>query len=376
LKQLNKYRCALFVLVLVGNSSCTDSRTGMRRTADAAELEDASSPPDLEDTDLGPADAGEADAEVGDAGDAATDASVDAQPKLSCVTDSECGSEERYCYKYRDWDCGDSELPCYRYNPTSTCAGECRTKSLEGPCRHGSCPTSHFCPIDIHGEQGRCSERLGVGVTCLDSWQCQVGLACDPATKLCTAAPALGRPCTGDFACWGESWCVGGTCRAQSLRGEPCTRGSCGPADHCADPDQYGPEPGVCTEQGAASCITTGCAATQYCDDPDATGPLPGQCLARIADGANCRFDAPWECASGRCDGTGACVPGIADGGPCRSPEGITARCAPGLDCGEDDTCHPPLRLPAGASCRSASQCDSEWCKQGVCTADICVRKE
>jgi hypothetical protein len=386
---------ALLLVALACAIGCSSWDGARPMRGDVGNEMDASGEDPEQDADEEPWDAGEEDGEADATEDAEPlDAAVEAGPL--CFDDSDCQGDEQYCYQQRDWDCdGYAAVMCARYRPGGVCAGECRTKTAAGLCRHGTCPRGYGCPPDIHGTQGSCIRSSGVGGSCLPyTGGCLEGLTCDLSTFTCTAGSSPpGTPCSEDRSCHGDAWCIDGACSAQSKRGEPCTRGSCGPSDYCEDPDGYGPVPGVCVEQSGESCSADACPAGTYCDDADGEGPVKGRCIALIMDYAPCRWGRSHECASGDCSlvsvaigdagvladgGTvdtewkNRCVPAIPEGADCAGPTTGLARCLDGLVCAGDGKCRVPLTVNAGCS-RSpdAIPCaPGLWCSTAT---DTCV---
>lgn len=116
----------------------------------------------------------------------------------------------------------------------------------------------------------------------------------------------------------------------------------------------------------ALSCAEYSARLTFMGDAPLGCDPITGL----VALGGAC--GAPWECASGYCEGVdggveGTCAPLPGAGAPCP-----TGQCADGLRCGATDTCTAPKA--DGEECTSDGECASNGCSDeqgspGVCNA-------
>ena len=155
---------------------------------------------------------------------------------------------------------------CIRANFMSQ-SGTCKAKAgAGGSCSSGGvfifglspeCKGAQVCAglqtgaNDAVVTAGSCAAPQGVGATCypnsnaLGGNGCFVDLVCDPASKKCAAAPAVGKPCiTG--RCATDAYCnASNTCVAKKADGASCTQsdecvgdcnnGTCGtqPDDTC-----------------------------------------------------------------------------------------------------------------------------------------------
>lgn len=116
----------------------------------------------------------------------------------------------------------------------------------------------------------------------------------------------------------------------------------------------------------ALSCDEYSARVTFMGDAPLGCRPITGL----VAAGGACA--APWECASGYCEGVGASGEGTCAPLPDAGAECPTGQCAEGLHCGPDGTC--ATRKADGEACTTDGECASNGCSAelgnpGVCNA-------
>lgn len=145
----------------------------------------------------------------------------------------------------------------------------CQVVALGMRCSaEAACPSWGWtCVQGKDGEQ-RCAEPPGLGESCKPrpaatdgrDWRnqrCQLGLACDPQTQLCIAAPPIGAACV-DLSCAAGLWC--------DVQGQSDPQGICRAApkaagDRCNVEFYYGlggrcPYEFVCLEPGVCTALT------------------------------------------------------------------------------------------------------------------------
>ena len=182
-----------------------------------------------------------------------------------------------------------------------------------------------------------------------------------------TPTLANGDACTAAADCK-SGFCVDSVCCESACTGDclTCagtgTKGSCIPADRGTNPR------GKCLDSGAATCGTDG-----YCDGTGTCEKYPAgvACQTAGCTGSTLTF-------AGRCDGTGVCAAPASQScapfmcgatGQCKTTCAANTDCAPGTFC-VAGSCG---KLPPGASCGAAGDCNSGICAQGVCCSTACT---
>jgi hypothetical protein len=134
----------------------------------------------------------------------------------------------------------------YCKSPASACApgsdegGSCEVGRGVIPWLHSPvCKGNQVCVGDTtitndRGDlstPGTCRTPQGVGGPCVHVSNasqaaflsgCLLGLACDPQTSRCVAAPGVGTPCSREGACAPDAYCLAGTCTALLPDGAAC----------------------------------------------------------------------------------------------------------------------------------------------------------
>lgn len=260
------------------------------------------------------------------------------------------------------------------------------------------CTDPQQCASGICRPEGRCG-RGGVGAVCGNSFtDCQQGLKCLNRAPIpdagfgngtCGPPVVLGGACslrptdTCDTA--RSEVCLAGTCRVPpqytQVEGEECLRAP------------YG-QPAV-PYFGFMGCQPhLGCLATP--------GTIRGTCLPLLAEGQPCEWGSecrnglvcsgfPGTCrarvgAGGPCSGAGArdclgelaCLPAGDGGFTCGARQAVGQQCAgnfqactTGAFCPASGVCTAPAG--AGAACLYDTECASNGCINGVCSAMQCL---
>jgi len=268
--------------------------------------------------------------------------------------------------------------------------------------------TSRVCGTGLYcSATGRCAPRLAVGMTC-SSFRpdpgCVPGTYCDQFTSQCTAQVAPNGACnnTQPGVCSPGQYCNTGVGACQPFLGvnADCTfvsDGACAPGTFCdriPSPDICVAAPGVGLPCRFGGNPDQRCAAGLYCET------LTSTCRARVAAGAACTSTAQCPVGTHYCDQAMVCLPTKEKGGLCRS----VGECNPGLQCASSGVCRPRLPaaapctpgatnvcvedyscdsasavcvklevdIPTGRPCTFSSQCTSNACVGGLCTA-VCV---
>jgi hypothetical protein len=267
----------------------------------------------------------------------------------------------------------------------SVCGGACDGVTPEGcaypdaeqPCRAGACEAGiALLPAACAGD-GTCpDERFQpcAPFVCGDTaclGDCEVHADCAPglfcSAGICGEALPDGDPCGEDAEC-GSGQCVDGVCCASACAGqcEACDvvgfEGQCVPV---ADGVPHGGR-SPCGGIGACAGHCDGLARATCTYPGAATTCQPGRCVDGVASPAAV------------CDGDGACVEGQGSScgaytcgplGRCLEACVDTVDCANGHFC-ESGTC-VPLR-ENGAPCARSTECDSQFCVDGVCCDGAC----
>ncbi|PTL84220.1 hypothetical protein [Vitiosangium sp. GDMCC 1.1324] len=203
----------------------------------------------------------------------------------------------------------------------------------------------------------------GLGAFCAQQEpRCREGLVCSE-NNLCLGAE--GFECSSGDECASHE-CVQGACLTPvSGPGGPCdedvdcARPTVCEADRCLLPDGL-----ACTD--ADLCRSGRCERSR--------------CAPRLAPGGTCQENTdcaePARCLDGRCllpDGAPCtraelCDSGRCEKGTCQAPVGLGEPCTTDRNCREPTRCHQGLCLrPDGTECKSAAQCISGHCDNGLC---------
>ncbi len=304
----------------------------------------------------------------------------------SCTSDSACAAGY-FCAA--SGTCQPQVIKGGACNPASDCkAGGCQ-ECATGHCVDGVCCDS-AC-----GACGACSTAKGAATngTCTNSPAGSAGQpSCTPL--LCGgASPLCPTSCGQDSDCIAGDWCDGsGHCVAQLSNGGACLRGSQCQSGFCAD--------GFCCnnacDMACASCALNGSRGTCL---PVTGSPVGGRSCAGAGStcGGSCNGVSPQcqypgastQCRAPSCT-AGSATPAVGCDGAGSCPAADPVACAPYL-CGTDGKCRSSctgdghcqsdafcsgtsckLKGALGASCASASGCQSGFCADGVCCGKSC----
>ncbi len=250
--------------------------------------------------------------------------------------DTACGGACEQCDGAVDGQCspladGTQIAACGSYlcdGNSGTCPTSCQSS--------GDCVSTSFC----NGKM-ECDGLKGQGATCGDNGECQSnhcvdGVCCDTAcTGTCQAcAAALKASGAGDGVCGDAS---SGTSEAGCTAAPPCGN------------------TGLCAGDG--TCAQTGYGAS--CGAADCTG---SEERARICSGTgSCILDNPVSCA-----------PYVCSGSACGTTCAADSQCTTGYFCNTSSSaCQPKKSL--GEACGGNTQCDSNFCVDGVCCDTSCT---
>ncbi len=282
-----------------------------------------------------------------------------------------------------------------------TCVGQAKDCSnLDDACHHGVC------------SGGTCVAQALTGNACDDGNACTVGDVCQNGT--CVGQP---MDCSNlDDACHTGA-CVGGTCVAQALTGNPCDDGdACTVGDTCQNGTCVGQAKdcsamsdqcndgvcvgGTCTKQprtGNACDDGNACTVGDTCQNGACVGQpkdcsyLSDQCNDGVCVSGTCvqqpRTDDPCDdgdactvgdtCQAGVCQGQpmdcsaydDACHKGACIGGTCVAQPLTGNACDDGNACTVGDTCQNGTCVGQPKDCSYLSdQCNTGVCQGGSCT--------
>ncbi|GEM_PF-2615689 len=242
------------------------------------------------------------------------------------------------------------------------CDGTCKWRAPGGsPCqRNEECYDALACVT------GECAVPLAPGQACTASSECDLGLACDAVTRVCsgyTLQTRVASPCTEDLTiCLSPLRCVGalkssgtiGACQAPPVC--PCA------ATQQCEPTSSGGftckglalENAVCNHatdcQPPLSCVAT--SSGMRCGKLPALGEA---CRVTKANPSPCMF--PLNCLDGTCVEAGASGEACLGWSGCISGgcDPITFLCGPGF--------------ADKAACTAHAACASNTCLRGKCTS-------
>ncbi|HEV3031161.1 MAG TPA: hypothetical protein VG319_05935 [Polyangia bacterium] len=251
---------------------------------------------------------------------------------------------------------------CETYAPETVCiAPSCTGTRRNTP---GTCDGRGTCrPQGVQS----CSPFLCTAGACTQS--CAADADCESG-HACVAGQCgkknLGQPCAADGECVSAT-CVEGVCCDGACAGgcRSCallsTMGHCTPLAVGAVDSK-----GVCTDQGATTCGTNGrCDGIGGCQKyKDGTVCAPESCSGNV-------YTPPSTCtATGQCAPPDSlpCAPYICNGNTCFNGCAIDGDCVAPNVC-NGSSCGKKMR---GASCSTASECQSTFCAQGVCCDTAC----
>lgn len=322
--------------------ACSDD--GERATGDPADVSDVG--------DDGAGDA-EADAPADGSGDSSDDASGDVSDAPDpgtgcelqcdalalCAPDAPSADEIEACVAACEQDlalapesCGEAHESFARCFAERSCDELRQGPPVEGgPCHDEYMEYSRRCFLDA---LPTCRARGEFGDPCESGESCAAGLACDPESSACVAAPGEGEPCADGVLCGAGLACDFGTgvCGSIPGDGEPCALGPSGPVV-CAD---------------GLACLAS------------STGPFEAVCTSLPGDGETCSIDN--RCAAGLgCDFS-------PEGSLCRPLRGVGGRCEADHICEDGTYCEfseleCTAYLEVGAPCNDGNECGP----QGSC---------
>ncbi|MBI5509046.1 MAG: fibro-slime domain-containing protein [Deltaproteobacteria bacterium] len=293
-------------------------------------------------------------------------------------------------------DCGGSCGPC----PTGDgCAlpSDCASGVCAGTCQAPTCADG----VHNDGETGvdcgfaACAVACGVGGGCSNDWDCLTH-SCDLAGDRCvdpTCTDGRHNGVETGLDCGGPSCGACGTNGGCSL-GRDCASGVCTgntcQAPTCSDGVQNGTETGAdcggsCVSSDAKSCAAGGgcllvadCQSGLLCILDVCSPPACANLALDVANGetdVDCGGPSCPECVDGQgCDVGTDCTSRVCTSNTCRPPscvpaDGVKNGNESGLDCGGGGC----PQCGTGATCRSASDCQSGVCPAGTCLAPRCV---
>jgi len=283
-----------------------------------------------------------------------------------------------------DNECGyaNGDGPCTGANADSVCRSTiCATTGPNmGKCE--ACVTDSQCPSTAP----HCSTTTNTCIQCTSAAQCSGGTPiCDSTSSTCVACSGDAGSGTPDACSAGSPFCF----LSGSMAGE------CG---KCAtNTDCQGHTGNICNTT-TGLCVT-GCLSDTDCPSGDwcnGTAPATGMCVPKLSNGTVLPSTPASVATCTAAVGTRVCVSGVCDtkdntcgyaagDGPCsnanecRSDNCVAAsmNCEPPGFCTGDSACSPAdfcnssgactPKLPSGAACTGADQCQSAACDQGVC---------
>ncbi len=267
----------------------------------------------------------------------------------TCATDAQCGANA-YC---------SAQSTCLpRKTPGASCnpATECRTAGCR-VCTTGQCSDGVCCDSACGGACDVCTVALGALAdgTCTFAPEGYGGapscgaLACTGTSSACPAT------CLSDAQCASSRYCsAAGECVVRKTKGASCNTSA-----------------GVdCLKGGCRACANGACSDGVCCDSAcDGACDVCKASLGASSDGTctTAAVGSPGSpsCGAKVCDGAGAACPG---------------KCAKDADCASGSFClvasgECVSEQPNGASCTTATQCQSRSCVDSVCCDRACNAK-
>ena len=283
-----------------------------------------------------------------------------------------------------------SQAPGYQSGDELSCDG------LDNDCDGAT--DEAFVYVDADGAEAAVGGECGLGlcagglVVCADPKSATCSSLGDAAPEVCDG---VDQDCDGavDDGCDddGDGWCdedlsfVGaspacpqgaGDCDDQEGSTHPEALEPCNLVDDDCDgstDEDFVGCPGATCAGGAGGWFATGAAA---CEDGGCVTPPPASCglhaCAGDVCGAECGGDEDCVAAAHCVEGSGGCVPDVADGGPCEEPSDCqSGHCQNGSCCADGDCCSQPADCPAGWAAEPA--CDEVATCQGSRLDAVCV---
>jgi hypothetical protein len=265
----------------------------------------------------------------------------------------------------RDGKC-DGAGACRSYPDGSICsAGACQGTAVVGAkiCAGGQCvmgPPTGCSPYGCDASTGLCHTSCSSATQC-DARACMSGS--------CGKKP-LGATCSGNADC-SSDFCADGVCCNLQCNGPCVSCNQVGRTGECTPVAAGNPDPhGVCKPEAKETCGRSG-----LCNGL-------GGC-AKFAQGTDCRAAT---CTNGSetpmstCDGEGvcqastpiACAPFQCGATSCRIS---CTEATQATDCVAPNVCQNGScgKRPLGQPCAAATECQSNFCVDGVCCNNSCV---
>lgn len=249
----------------------------------------------------------------------------------------------------------------------------------------GSDCTTTGCPSGYECTSGECVRMMGDGDTCSP---CDSGASC--SNGICLGYPDgngyCGRNCTSSADCGGDT-CVAiegasNQCIRVSGSAPDCSAASssgCRTDSDCGSTERCNPISRECVPRGAGGAIGAACGGSADCSS--------GVCF-NGACSQSCNWLEPTSCpggfycngqATGTC-GSGLCLGGSAGGGALGDPCGAATDCQ-SLFCAEG-VCSAPCipggvtSCPGGTTCQTGVTADCGSCQQAGALGDACMTNE
>lgn len=267
----------------------------------------------------------------------------------------------------------DSDLDCSL--TTGKCVSTCGNTVGMNCSEDYDCADGAYCDTDVEVTPGyaqysyiygSCADKVGTGVACTASNQCDSGMCDIEGTDVCLA-PVTTDTCSNDSDCEGDEFCYGYTgecltdkfadgtyCDADNwCAGGLCTNGAC---------DSVGITGASCNSGSSRAAILDGsraCPSTDYCSYQTYT------CTPKLALGADCSgigygFEIDVACGSANyCDPEGECAAQLNNGAEC---DASTALSYSGDEQGFRDACK------SGSYCKVT---DSRTDYTGKCATQV-----
>jgi hypothetical protein len=166
------------------------------------------------------------------------------------------------------------------------CAGSCAPQGPT-PAAIGQACTAGPCVDGAYCKSGTCAALIAAGQTCESNAQCDYGLVCGGnVTRTCVKAPKEGDPCPNGGG--GSCYVLGLACDATDHCAKLLGKGAaCSPTDSlCAADLTCDATTKICTALPTTGQPCTGGCVGGYCDRPTLGGA--GTCKAAQPDGAAC----------------------------------------------------------------------------------------